>query len=85
MESEGKSAKAKGAKLGYAPNYTRGIYLSGIIMLCLYLLCISIVFSVPSYIRASLGVIGMTSLLSNIIGIPLALLFLLVKRKGIYS
>ena len=84
MESEGKGAGTKEAKLGYAPNYTLGFYLSGIIILCSYLLCISIVFFVPSYVRASLGVIGLTSLLSNIIGIPLALLFLLVKRKGVY-
>lgn len=84
MKSEGRIAEAKEAKLGYTPNYTLGIYLSGISILLLtvhvsfFVLDHRKFFPVMFFDGPYLGFI--LWLLCLIIPV----LFLLVKRKVIY-
>ena len=74
------------SELNYVPNYTFGIYLSGVIYLILQIFgLVLVVFFIPLEIfETEYGNLIVGAFFGGILGIIMSLLFLFVKRKVIY-
>jgi len=80
MESD----KKEEAKRGYIADYTLGVYLSGIIILTLSIIGIIVILRIPYEAYAKYPDLMLDLLFGGFVGVILALLFLLIRRKIIY-
>lgn len=76
--------KEKEAKHGYIADYTQGIYLSGIIVLILNAISFIATLRIPYEAYTLYPELMMDLLFGGVVGVILALIFLLVRTKIVY-